>query len=84
MNDESDDNKYNEKLESVKSRSVRHLILIRHGQYHMDKKVDKERILTPLGNFLCTRYNECSIFQIQRNNTMEEWLPCPSNTNEGL
>lgn len=52
MNDESDDNKYNEKLESVKSRSVRHLILIRHGQYHMDKKVDKERILTPLGNFL--------------------------------
>ncbi|CAB3222106.1 unnamed protein product [Arctia plantaginis] len=49
MNDESDDNKYNEKLESVKSRSVRHLILIRHGQYHMDKKGDKERILTPLG-----------------------------------
>ncbi|XP_075983504.1 serine/threonine-protein phosphatase Pgam5, mitochondrial-like isoform X4 [Anticarsia gemmatalis] len=46
---EADDNKINEKLEAAKSRAIRHLILIRHGQYHVDKPSDKERILTDLG-----------------------------------
>lgn len=31
-----EDNKYNEKLEKVKPKAVRHLFLIRHGQYNLD------------------------------------------------
>lgn len=46
---EETDNQYNEKLEKAKSKAVRHLILIRHGQYHVEKKTDKERVLTELG-----------------------------------
>ncbi|RVE53996.1 hypothetical protein evm_001399 [Chilo suppressalis] len=44
-----DENKYNEKLEKAKSKAVRHLFLIRHGQYNLDGGTDKERILTELG-----------------------------------
>ncbi|XP_077296409.1 serine/threonine-protein phosphatase Pgam5, mitochondrial-like [Arctopsyche grandis] len=44
-----DDNRYNSEIETYKSTSVRHLFLIRHGQYHLDGKTDKERILTTLG-----------------------------------
>lgn len=45
-----EDNKYNEKLEKAKSKAVRHLFLIRHGQYNVEGVTDKERILTELGN----------------------------------
>ncbi|XP_039751861.1 serine/threonine-protein phosphatase Pgam5, mitochondrial-like isoform X2 [Pararge aegeria] len=44
-----DENRYNEQLEKAKSKAVRHLILIRHGQYHLDGATDKQRILTDLG-----------------------------------
>ncbi|XP_063896501.1 serine/threonine-protein phosphatase Pgam5, mitochondrial isoform X2 [Helicoverpa armigera] len=44
-----DDNKYNEKLEKAKSRAVRHLFLIRHGQYNIDGAKDTDRTLTDLG-----------------------------------
>lgn len=44
-----EDNKYNEKLEKAKSKAVRHLFLIRHGQYHIDGVTDKDRTLTDLG-----------------------------------
>ncbi|XP_047523215.1 serine/threonine-protein phosphatase Pgam5, mitochondrial isoform X1 [Pieris napi] len=44
-----DDNRYNEQIEKAKSKAVRHLFLIRHGQYHVDGNTDKERILTELG-----------------------------------
>lgn len=43
------ENKYNEKIEAVKSKAVRHLILVRHGQYNLDGEIDLERYLTELG-----------------------------------
>lgn len=35
-NDPAEENKMNEKLEKVKPKAVRHLFLIRHGQYNLD------------------------------------------------
>ncbi|XP_050552829.1 serine/threonine-protein phosphatase Pgam5, mitochondrial isoform X1 [Spodoptera frugiperda] len=46
---EADDNAYNEKLEKAKSTAVRHLFLIRHGQYNVDGAKDTDRTLTDLG-----------------------------------
>lgn len=43
------ENKFNEKLESAKSKSVRHLILVRHGQYNLDGAKDADRYLTEVG-----------------------------------
>lgn len=45
----SEDNKYNEALEKVKSKAVRHLLLIRHGQYNLSGRTDEDRKLTELG-----------------------------------
>lgn len=42
-------NKYNEELDKVTAKSVRHIILIRHGQYETHAITDKGRILTELG-----------------------------------
>ncbi|XP_072934264.1 serine/threonine-protein phosphatase Pgam5, mitochondrial isoform X2 [Epargyreus clarus] len=44
-----DDNRYNEQIEKAKSKAVRHLFLIRHGQYNLDGATDKERTLTEIG-----------------------------------
>ncbi|XP_050353178.1 serine/threonine-protein phosphatase Pgam5, mitochondrial isoform X2 [Nymphalis io] len=44
-----DENRYNEQIEKAKSKAVRHLFLIRHGQYNIEGATDKERILTELG-----------------------------------
>lgn len=44
-----DENKFNEKIESVKPSAVRHLILVRHGQYNLDGASDAERFLTKVG-----------------------------------
>lgn len=44
-----EENKYNEKLEAIKPTAVRHLILIRHGQYNLDGATDTDRYLTELG-----------------------------------
>lgn len=49
INSENDENKYNEKYETKKAKAVRHILLIRHGQYHMDGKTDAEKVLTELG-----------------------------------
>lgn len=58
--DENDENVYNEKFETKRAKFVRHILLIRHGQYHKDGKTDKERILTDLGKIqqahICLRY----------------------------
>lgn len=43
------ENDHNVKLEAVKSKSVRHLILIRHGQYNLKGASDSERYLTEVG-----------------------------------
>lgn len=44
-----EENKYNERLEAVKPTAVRHLILIRHGQYNLDGATDADRFLTEVG-----------------------------------
>lgn len=49
IKNEEDENKYNEKIESRKSKATRHLILIRHGQYNLQGTTDSERVLTELG-----------------------------------
>lgn len=43
------ENSFNEKLEKTKSKSVRHLILIRHGQYNLNGETDTDRYLTEVG-----------------------------------
>lgn len=48
-NDSINNNDLNEKLEAVTSKAVRHIILIRHGQYYEEEGTDEKRILTPLG-----------------------------------
>lgn len=47
------ENEYNEKLNKARSKAFRHIILIRHGQYNLLGKTDKERTLTPLGLCRC-------------------------------
>ena len=42
-------NSFNEKISKHKPKATRHLILIRHGQYHLDGLTDPDRKLTPLG-----------------------------------
>ncbi|KAG7303345.1 hypothetical protein JYU34_011834 [Plutella xylostella] len=45
-----EENRFNEQVEkAVKPKAVRHLILIRHGQYNLDGATDQERTLTELG-----------------------------------
>jgi len=38
-----------ESEEKKRPTAVRHLILVRHGQYNLDGKTDDERVLTPMG-----------------------------------
>ena len=45
----SDLEDYSSQLEKKKSKAIRHIILIRHGQYNLDGATDKERVLTKLG-----------------------------------
>lgn len=45
----SQENEYNEKLGKATPRAVRHLILIRHGQYNLSGITDSERYLTENG-----------------------------------
>ena len=42
-------NKYNEKLQKAKPKAVRHLILVRHGQYNTSGVNDQQRYLTEMG-----------------------------------
>ncbi|XP_014598123.1 PREDICTED: serine/threonine-protein phosphatase Pgam5, mitochondrial-like isoform X2 [Polistes canadensis] len=46
---EVDENKYNEEFAAKRSKHIRHLILIRHGQYNTAGKSDSEKVLTELG-----------------------------------
>lgn len=43
------ENAHNEKVEKHKSKAIRHIILIRHGQYNLNGSSDVERYLTELG-----------------------------------
>lgn len=43
------ENKQNEKLEAAKPKAVRHLILVRHGQYNLNGATDAQRFLTDVG-----------------------------------
>lgn len=43
------ENEHNAKLAAVKPKAIRHLILIRHGQYNLVGVTDSERFLTEVG-----------------------------------
>lgn len=43
------ENEYNEKLDKLRSKATRHIILVRHGQYNLEGTTDAERTLTELG-----------------------------------
>lgn len=43
------ENKHNEKLAAAKPKAVRHLILVRHGQYNVDGETDAQCFLTDVG-----------------------------------
>lgn len=43
------ENAQNEKLEKNRSKAIRHIIMVRHGQYNLNGTTDPERILTELG-----------------------------------
>ncbi|RZC40580.1 serine/threonine-protein phosphatase Pgam5, mitochondrial [Asbolus verrucosus] len=47
--DEKEQNKINKEIELNKAKSVRHIILIRHGQYNVNGQSDEQRTLTKLG-----------------------------------
>ncbi|GAB0098506.1 Serine/threonine-protein phosphatase Pgam5, mitochondrial [Sergentomyia squamirostris] len=47
--DPTEDNKYNEKLEKATPKAIRHLILIRHGQYNQSGDLDSKHYLTEVG-----------------------------------
>lgn len=47
---EKGDNFINEKIEANTPKAVRHLLLIRHGQYEINGRTDEDRVLTKLGN----------------------------------
>ncbi|GJQ81236.1 hypothetical protein Trydic_g20455 [Trypoxylus dichotomus] len=49
LRNERDENVINEQLELVKPTATRHIILVRHGQYHIEGKTDEQRFLTKLG-----------------------------------
>lgn len=51
--------KYDEKIESLKSRATRHIFLIRHGQYNLSGETDGDRKLTELGMYLISMNNKC-------------------------
>lgn len=43
------ENAYNEQVDKHRSKAVRHILLIRHGQYNLNGISDKDRTLTELG-----------------------------------
>lgn len=47
-----DDIRHRRDLEIVEPKAVRHLLLIRHGQYNLDGATDKEMILTTKGKHI--------------------------------
>ncbi|XP_063699824.1 serine/threonine-protein phosphatase Pgam5, mitochondrial isoform X2 [Culicoides brevitarsis] len=56
---------YEEKLAKLKPKAVRHIIMIRHGQYYLNGKTDAERVLSPMGKeqatFTGARLNSLTI-----------------------
>ncbi|XP_006613803.1 serine/threonine-protein phosphatase PGAM5, mitochondrial-like isoform X1 [Apis laboriosa] len=49
IDNESNQNLYNKQLISKTAKAIRHIILIRHGQYNVEAKTDTDGILTDLG-----------------------------------
>lgn len=39
------------RLDHCKAKATRHIFLIRHSQYNLDGRADKDRTLTPLGRY---------------------------------
>lgn len=52
IDNESNQNLYNKQLINKTAKAIRHIILIRHGQYNIEAKTDIDGILTDLGWYL--------------------------------
>ncbi|OXB64029.1 hypothetical protein ASZ78_013455 [Callipepla squamata] len=48
-NEETGEEELSSRLEHCRARATRHIFLIRHSQYNLDGRADKDRTLTPLG-----------------------------------
>nr|XP_026265470.1 serine/threonine-protein phosphatase PGAM5, mitochondrial [Urocitellus parryii] len=51
-NVESGEEEQASRLDHYRAKATRHIFLIRHSQYHMDGCLEKDRTLTPLGNYI--------------------------------
>lgn len=50
-NEETGEEELASRLDHCKAKATRHIFLIRHSQYHLDGRADKDRTLTPLGRY---------------------------------
>lgn len=73
LKNEQEENKLNEELEHKKSKAVRHLLLIRHGQYELDGKTDEERVLTSLGMYQCIIWFYHNVVLLSEGRQQAEW-----------
>ncbi|KFR08256.1 hypothetical protein N306_06485, partial [Opisthocomus hoazin] len=48
-NEETGEEELAKRLDHCKAKATRHIFLIRHSQYNLDGRADKDRTLTPLG-----------------------------------
>lgn len=51
-NEETGEEELSSRLEHCRARATRHIFLIRHSQYNLDGRADKDRTLTPLGTWV--------------------------------
>ena len=56
IDDEFNRNTYNKQLINKTAKAIRHIILIRHGQYNTEAKTDADGTLTTLGQYLQYMY----------------------------
>ena len=65
IDDEFNRNTYNKKLINKTAKAIRHIILIRHGQYNTEAKTDADGTLTTFGQYLQYMYIvKCTIVTI--------------------
>lgn len=50
-NEETGEEELASRLDHCKAKATRHIFLIRHSQYNLDGRADKDRTLTPLGRY---------------------------------
>lgn len=62
-NEETGEEELASRLGHCKAKATRHIFLIRHSQYNLDGRADKDRTLTPLGMY----YQKCRSLHFEKN-----------------